>query len=378
MHTVTVAPHRDNGAPACNPLLEAALRYAAKRWFVLPLHTPKGGRCSCLKPDCTSIGKHPRNYNGSNGASTDEAKIRQWWGKWQDANVGIATGARSSIFVLDVDGDAGEASLKALERLPTTLRANSGRTGATGKRNSFHLYFKCPAGSNLRNGVATLGRGLDIRSDGGYVVAAPSLHKSGLMYEWLDEGSEIATAPAWLIAKVSKTVPEPVHTSGASFLYEGQRNVVLHRLAVGWRRTDGATQDELTARLRGLNMRRCRPPLPDRDVATIAWSAAKQPPGSLDPLGLAWEDAKAEGHYYAWDKFLALVRHLHKQRPEDTLLLPVERIGKLIGCDHTLVSRFRRKAVADGLIQEVERYVAHELATRFKVLRAPLPDLVSH
>ena len=117
MDTVPVASHRRKRLPASNPLLKAALGYAAKGWLVLPIHTPTGSGCSCPKHYCTSIGKHPRNHNGLTGASTDEKKIRGWWARWPHANVGIATGVGSGIFVLDVDGDVGQGSLNALQKL---------------------------------------------------------------------------------------------------------------------------------------------------------------------------------------------------------------------------------------------------------------------
>jgi hypothetical protein len=370
MKTLPPAHEKGKREAARNILLEAALSYAARGWAVLPVHTPMGGGCSCLKPDCTSIGKHPRNYNGATGASRDQAKIRHWWTKWPTANVGIATGASSGLLVIDVDGEAGQASMKALGQISDTLRADSGRTGSDGKRNSFHLFFEHPPGANLRSGVGALGKGLDIRANGGYVVAAPSLHRSGLAYQWVDEDRKVAPSPVWLV-DAAKAAAQSVPTGGTHFFYEGQRNKVLYRLAARWRRKEGLDEYEIKARLRAINQRRCREPLPENDIATIAWSAAKQPIGGLDPLDLAWKEAEAEGHYYAWEKFLAIIRHLYTQNPGALLLLPLERIGRLIGCDHTLVSRFRRKAIAAGFIQEAERYVAHELATKFKVLSLP-------
>jgi serine/threonine protein kinase HipA of HipAB toxin-antitoxin module len=68
---------------------------------------------------------------------------------------------------------------------------------------------------------------------------------------------------------------------------------------------------------------------------------------------------------------LAVIRHLESQRPGCPILLPVERIGELMGCDRTLIGRLRKRAIAEGYIQEIERYIAHQKATRFKVLRLP-------
>src|SRR5271170_3385951 len=164
MATIPPARCTGNGGPARNPLLEAALNYAGRGWRVVPLHSPTARGCSCEKPDCKSIGKHPRTAHGLKDASTDDAVIRSWWERWPQANVGIVTGPESGVFVLDVDGGHGQASLNAIEQLPKTLRVLTGREGPNGQRTGFHLYFNYPAGANLRNSVGALGRGLDIRA----------------------------------------------------------------------------------------------------------------------------------------------------------------------------------------------------------------------
>jgi len=222
---------------------------------------------------------------------------------------------------------------------------------------------------NLRNNAELLGKGLDIRAAGGYVVAPPSLHASGLRYEWARDESTIADAPAWLIERASKTASSSIPTLEIGFIYEGERDVRLYRLAAKWRR-EGATEDNLVTRLRGLNLRICKPPVEDSQVLKIARSAARIPVGGLDPLDSAWEKANAEDHYYSYEKLLALIRHLAPST-DCTILLPVERIGKIMGCDRTLIGRHRKRAIAEGYIQEVEKYIPHQKATRFKVLRLP-------
>lgn len=370
METLPPAHEKGKREPARNLLLEAALEYAGKRWRVFPVHRPSTEGCTCGHRGCKNIGKHPRTAHGLKDATSDPSKIRGWWTRWPDANIGIATGPGSGIFVLDVDGEEGQASLKALPPLPRTLRVLSGRMGSDGISNSFHLYFNCPDGTNLNNSPGLLGKKLDIRAAGACVVAPPSLHSSGLCYERADEETAIAEAPPWLIARGSKTVSSSTPMLGTGFIYEGERDVRLYRLAAKWRR-EGATENDLVNRLRAENHRLCKPPLDASQVLKIARSAACIPVGSPDPLDAAWEKAKVEGHWYAYDKLLALIRHLESQRPGFTILLPVVRIGKLMGCNRTLVGRHRKRAIAEGFIQEVEKYIAHQKATRFKVLRLP-------
>ena len=158
---------------------QSALACAARGWLVVPLHNPKQGVCSCRKKDCGSPGKHPRTEHGLKDGSKDAKQIEIWWAKWPDANLGILTGQESGLLVLDVDGEDGKASLQDLTmthgNLPKTLCAKTGRTGNDGKRKGCHYYFRAPVGATIRNSAGALGKGLDIRANGGYVVAPPSL-----------------------------------------------------------------------------------------------------------------------------------------------------------------------------------------------------------
>jgi hypothetical protein len=176
--------------------LDAALAYAERGWAVLPLHSPRGAGCSCSQR-CGSVGKHPRLAHGVKEASTDAALLRAWWQRWPGANVGMATGVASGLVVLDVDArHAGNASLARLQHqyqpLPPTLTAATGGGG-------WHLFFRLPPGSLVRNATALLGLpGLDVRGDGGYVVAAPSRHASGMWYRWVEAQAPLALLPTWL------------------------------------------------------------------------------------------------------------------------------------------------------------------------------------
>src|SRR6516225_3525028 len=85
-------------------LLRAALGYAGRGWGVLPLHGVAQGQCSCGKKDCGSPGKHPRTLRGLKDATINEDIIESWWDQWPAANVGLATGSRSGLFMLGPDG----------------------------------------------------------------------------------------------------------------------------------------------------------------------------------------------------------------------------------------------------------------------------------
>ncbi len=271
--------------------LEAALAYAARGWLVVPLHTPKPGVCSCRKKGCSSPGKHPRTAHGLNDGSKDPKQIARWWEKWPDASVGILTGQESCLLVLDVDGEDGKTSLQSLTaahgKLPKTLCVKTGRTGTDGKRKGCHYYFRVSTGAAIRNSAGVLGKGLDIRADGGYVVAPPSLHPSGLLYEWLAPEQPLADAPAWLLAKLTVVKPAPeAARAQAEAIAEGGRNHALASLA-GTMRRRGMTPEAIEAALLKENDARCKPPLPASEVREIAQSVARYEPAApvrgIDP-----------------------------------------------------------------------------------------------
>jgi hypothetical protein len=264
--------------------LQFALDYAKRGWAVVPLHNPKQGVCSCRKKNCSSPGKHPRTEHGLKDGSKDAKQIEAWWEKWPDASLGILTGQESGLLVLDVDGEDGKAALQALTAEhggpPKTLCAKTGRTGADGHRKGCHYYFRAPAGVAIRNSAGILGKGLDIRADGGYVVAPPSLHPSGLLYEWLTPEQPLADVPPWLLAKLAgaKPAPEAPRAQG-EVIAEGGRNHALASLA-GTMRKRGMTREAIEAALVKQNDAICQPPLPASEVREIARSVARYEPAA--------------------------------------------------------------------------------------------------
>ena len=131
---------------------------------------------------CEPGGKRPLTYNGFWDASADPRRVAAWWRRWPGANLGVPTGERSGLLVLDVDpGAGGPESLAALERAHGPLpRTATARTGGGG----MHVFFEYPAGEEVRNSAGKLGPGLDVRGEGGYVVVPPSRTLGA--YEWLD------------------------------------------------------------------------------------------------------------------------------------------------------------------------------------------------
>ena len=177
-------------------LARAAIVYAERLgWAVLPCR-----------------GKRPLTAHGVHDASHDIETIARWWREHPDANVGVACGTASGIDVVDVDGDAGRATLAEVKAacgpLPATPRQVTGSGG-------LHLIFAYDPARPIGNRVRGL-PGIDTRSDGGYIVVSPSIHPDTHQpYRWDPELHPLKVRPApmprWLADLLVPAVdPSPV------------------------------------------------------------------------------------------------------------------------------------------------------------------------
>jgi len=179
------------------------LEYAAIGWPVHPcfwMHP--NGTCACDNPECGSPGKHPILNAWQKQASTDSALIERWWGRTPDANIAVATGPESGIFVLDVDGPEGERTLADLERRHGPMPEFYCQQW-TGSGVGWQAFFAYPEGRTIRNSAGRLGSRLDTRGINGYVLLPPSNHRSGNRYQWaIDRAPGTIPpepAPDWLV-----------------------------------------------------------------------------------------------------------------------------------------------------------------------------------
>jgi hypothetical protein len=199
-------------------------------------------------------------------ATTDRATISNWWAKWPDANVGIATGVKSRLLVLDVDnktGKDGNAMLEALCHLHNWHPDTFTVTTASGR----HLYFEHPGGK-IPGGTCALGAGLEVQGDGKCVITAPSLHQAGCLYECMDSNAPVAPLPAPVLELV-RAASKP----GNKRIVEG-RNAELTSIA-GRERRKGTTGPELENFLLSENERLWDAPLSRDEVLRIARSVAR-------------------------------------------------------------------------------------------------------
>jgi len=262
-----------------NECLKAALSYIQMGFAVFP---------------CRPGRKEPLTEHGFKDATVDPQQVREWWDKVPTVNVAIATGSVSNLLVIDVDSrNDGESGLDKLRRdhgnLPQTPLVITG-----GGR---HIYLRHPGGQN-RCSTGELAPGIDIKADGGYVVAPPSLHPSGPAYRW-DKDYDIANvrpsaAPAWLIEQLAQMENSTRHgptsrATGGNVIPDGQRNNALASLAGGMRRM-GMGYGEILAALQVTNQARCRPPLDDTEIEQIAASITRYEPDAVSV-------AIVENHY---------------------------------------------------------------------------------
>jgi hypothetical protein len=197
-----------------NPLLSAALAYAKRGWSVLPLHYPTADGCSCGRP-CKTPGKHPFARlvaRGSLDATTNPNTITDWWTRHPLCNIGVATGSLSQLLVIDLDdrpmdGRDGSHSWRRLVTLNHAVDTVEAITGGGGR----HLYFSLPSGLTVAQSKDAIGLGVEVKSDGGYVVAPPSLHPSQRTYEWDAFGhpddQPVEAAPQWLLSLCHTRAP---------------------------------------------------------------------------------------------------------------------------------------------------------------------------
>jgi P4 family phage/plasmid primase-like protien len=244
--------------------LERALAYIELGWPVFPL-IPNS--------------KKPLTKNGFKDASTSAFRVTKWWTDHPDANIGIATGQVSQLAVLDVDvknGAKGLESLKGIKGLTPTLIAKTPSGG-------WHYYYLLTHPLRSRNGLLP---GIDLKADGGYVVA-PGSTIDDVPYEWFDPEAHQTALPDTIleIFNQKKEREGGVHLNGTSII-EGARNSTLASLAGAMRRK-GMEADEIAVALKAVNTRRCSPPLPDDEIETISASIARYPPNGSSPNGEA-------------------------------------------------------------------------------------------
>lgn len=221
------------------PQLQAALYYAGLGWSVVPAHRCfrlDDGKlaCSCVAgAACISKGKHPAvAWTTFQQRRASDAEILAWFnGQYADYGVGIITGQISGFFAVDIDQGPGKeggqtiANLQLIhDDLPYTIEAQTGGGGR-------HVLLRHPGpGRYVPTAKNVLGPGVDVRGDGGFIVAAPSFHESGRKYLWAQHAhprtTTIAEAPEWLLEMVEGPAPDSPGATGPRAAPTGSGEII--------------------------------------------------------------------------------------------------------------------------------------------------------
>jgi archaellum biogenesis ATPase FlaH len=282
-----------------------ALNYAAQGFHVFP-----------LRP----LSKLPATSNGFYAATTDEATIRKWWNENEDYNIGLRSGLVSAVTVVDLDGSEGRNSffdaIPEGETWPETLTVATPSGGC-------HLYFQYEPSLGQTTKFLP---DVDVRNDGGYVVAPGSSIDNGveqLAYA-VELDAPIAPLPFWILELqdkkrvATKAVPEPGLGIG-----EGSRNDSLARIAGALRR-QGIQADAIESTLRHLNEELCEPPLEDEEVSLIAKSVSRYDADETESI----ENTRPVP---AVEYLPSMVEFLKDPRKVKGLSTGIEELDKLMG-----------------------------------------------
>ena len=244
-------------------MMDAAIQYAAMGWYIFP-----------LKPNTKQPVIKAWNIKASNNAN----QIRLWWSKWPDANIGILMGNKSGLFAVDIDPkNGGDESIAHLlndhNKFPETATQKTGSGGS-------HVLFAYPEQPiKTRRGYPA--DGIDICSDGSYIVAAPSIHPNGNPYRWTKDPKSLSDPPEWLIDLLHKESKKPINQDGV--IKDGLRNDQLFRIGCSLR-SKGKSKKDMGLEIHRINTYQCDPPLPDDEVNLIIDSINQQINQEKPPL----------------------------------------------------------------------------------------------
>lgn len=209
-------------------LLSAVQYYAKLGWKLIPCHGVVNDRCTCGESHSSpkERGKHPQINEWNKLASDNVAQVTEWWTKQPDGNVGVVC-QQSGFFVIDVDPRSG--GLESWDKfqdeidftIPKTNMAYTGMYNYQGKTvRGLHIFLKCSDKEKLVGNLSRLGlKGIDIKHNG-YLIIAPSMHFSGVTYDWVDGHAPwdipMAEAPDELMKLIRNRGSNPSRRTGTS------------------------------------------------------------------------------------------------------------------------------------------------------------------
>lgn len=290
-------------------MVDSALDYASQGFRVFP---------------CEPAGKKPIIGNWPERATTDPDQVRAFWANRPNANIGIATGKESGIFVVDVDTKGnGPWNLSQLElqfgKLPITSKSITGSGGT-------HQLFRYPDNMQVRNRTGIVS-GVDIRGEGGYIIAAPSLHQTGKEYTWapglsLDKVKP-TVCPEYLLRLITSPTLKLVSQEADTPIRQGKRNSTLASMAGSMRRL-GMKAEAIELALLEQNSS-FLPPLPVDEVVGIVRSISRYEPAGKQFPHTELGNAERLVHHHGID--LHYYPHIKKWLVWDGIRWKTDQIG---------------------------------------------------
>ncbi len=244
-------------APAMSPMLAAALEYLDQGFSIIPI-APGGKR----PPSGFSWKEYQKR-------PPTEEEVESWFRDYPGANIALVTGEVSGVVAVDADGPEGLAWVDRNFPAPAVHQKTA---------KGVHAFFKWP-GTPVKNAVR-LAPEVDFRGDGGYVVIAPSVHPSGVVYqlEMLPgrNGWEDLDAFEWPQEEKSTLPTAPAEVR------EGARNDTLTKKVGRWA-GKGLDHAEVLTLAFAWNAQFCRPPLSQSEVETICKSITSREAAKNSP-----------------------------------------------------------------------------------------------
>lgn len=240
--------------------------------------------------------KEPYIKGGSTKATANVEQVRKHWMTHPDDNIAIVCGGVSDgLFAIDVDCHGDVDGWDTLAEFEADRPLPAAPTSITGSGGGHMLYR---SGESVRNGVGS-DTGIDVRGEGGYIVAPPSIHPNGNAYRWetspLD--MDIPEADANVLALVESIRPVDSDTAKLTMpavIHEGEgRDNALYKLACS-QRANNLPYETALVTVMDYNQRCCVPPMPERVVRQKVDSAYRHKPGHSEKVRMA-EKAGEEG-----------------------------------------------------------------------------------
>lgn len=274
-----------------------------------------------LKKDKTPLTSH-----GLKDASKDNATISAWWKQWPEANIGIVTGQVSGgICVIDQDEKNGEHGIETFEKwIDDNMQYFDDTWTSRTASGGLHSFIRSNIPVASRIGWLP---GVDVRGEGGYIVAPPSVLSDGSRYEWILSPADVDPISndddpnvEYIISEINKKSETAAPLVVPETINKGGRNDMLYKFACSLQ-AKGISDAAILAAVQTENREKCSPPLDDDEVQKLVRSALTKEKGTFEK-----PEAKAESQQRDFSQ-IKLVK------ASDVLKMELPKLNVLVGVD---------------------------------------------